>query len=53
VLHGGLRSGNSSSAYGVVAFLAEALALAPASMKIARVRAKNEFFTDDLLTFLE
>jgi len=53
VLHGWLRSGNCSSARGVVAFLTEALALAPASMKIACVRADSGFFADELLTFLE
>jgi len=51
VLHGWLRSGNCSSARGVVAFLTEALALAPASMKIAFVRAGGGFFADELLAF--
>ena len=53
VLHGWLRSGNCSSAGGVVAFLTEALALAPAALKIVCVRADSGFFADELLTFLE
>ncbi len=53
VLHGWLRSGNCSSARGVVEFLKEALALAPAALKIRCVRADSGFFEDGLLTFLE
>jgi hypothetical protein len=53
VLHGWLRSGNCSSARGVVPFLTEAFALAPASLKIACVRADSGFFENGLLTFLE
>jgi hypothetical protein len=51
VLHGWLRSGNCSSARGVVEFLKEALALA--QLKIRCVRADSGFFEDGLLTFLE
>jgi len=53
VLHGWLRSGNCRSARGVVAFLTGALALVPASMKIACVRADSGFLDDALFTFLE
>ena len=53
VLHGWLRSGNCSSARGVVAFLTEALALAPAALKLVCVRADSGFFADELLAFLE
>ena len=41
MLHGWSRSGNCSSARGVVAFLTEALALAPAALKIVCVRADS------------
>ena len=53
MLHGWFRSNNCGSARGVVASLTEALAPAPASMKIACVRADSGFFADELLTFLE
>ena len=53
VLHGWMRSGNCSSARGIVAFLTEALVLVPACMNIACVRADSGFFDDELLTFLE
>lgn len=53
VLHAWLRSGNSSSACGVVAFLMEALALLPKHWKIRTLRADSGFFEDDLLSFLE
>ena len=53
VLHGWLRSGNCSSARGVVAFLTEALALAPTALKLVCVRADSGCFADELLTFLE
>ena len=53
VLHGWLRSGNTSSAQGAVAFLAEALALLPAGMTIRCVRADSGFCEEALLAFLE
>ncbi len=53
VLHAWLRSGNTSSARGVVAFLTEALALMPAHWAIRTVRADSGFFEDALLSFLE
>jgi hypothetical protein len=46
VLHGWLRSGNTGSARGVTAFLAEALALLPEGMWIRCVRADSGFFED-------
>jgi hypothetical protein len=52
-LHGWLRSGNCGSARGVESFLQEALALIPAHLKLACVRADSGFFADGLLTFLE
>lgn len=53
VLHGWLRSGNCGSARGVVAFLQEALALVPAGLKIACVRADSGFCENAFLLFLE
>jgi hypothetical protein len=53
ILHGWLRSGNCGSARGVVAFFQEALALAPAGLKIACVRADSGFCENGLLSFLE
>lgn len=53
VLHGWLRSGNTSAARGAVAFLAEALALLPARLTIRCVRADSGFFEEALLAFLE
>ena len=53
ILHGWLRSGNCSSARGAVEFLKEALALAPATLKVQCVRADSGFFADDFLAFLE
>ncbi|MCS6243221.1 MAG: transposase [Opitutus sp.] len=53
ILHGWLRSGNCGSARGVVAFLQEALALAPAGLKIACVRADSGFCENGFLSFLE
>jgi len=53
ILHGWLRSGNCSSARGAVEFLKEALALAPATLKVRCVRADSGFFADDFLAFLE
>jgi hypothetical protein len=53
VLHGWLRSGNTSAARGVVAFLSEALTLLPAGLSIRCVRADSGFFEEALLSFLE
>jgi hypothetical protein len=53
VLHGWLRSGNTNSARGAVAFLAEALALLPSGISIRCVRADSGFFEEALLAFLE
>jgi hypothetical protein len=53
VLHGWLRSGNCSSARGVVEFLKEALALLGPRQGIRVVRADAGFFDDKLLSFLE
>jgi hypothetical protein len=53
VLHGWLRSGNCSSARGVVDFLQEAFTLLPTGWKIRCVRADSGFFDQKLFTFLE
>jgi hypothetical protein len=53
ILHGWLRSGNCSSARGVVEFLKEALELMPAGQGIRVVRGDSGFFDDKLLSFLE
>jgi hypothetical protein len=53
VLHGWLRSGNTSAARGAVAFLQEALALLPAGITIRCVRADSGFFEEALVAFLE
>jgi hypothetical protein len=53
VLHGWLRSGNCSSARGVVEFLKEALARLGPGHGIRVVRADAGFFDDKLLSFLE
>ena len=53
VLHGWLRSGNTSAARGAVAFLQEALALLPSGLTIRCVRADSGFFEEGLLAFLE
>jgi hypothetical protein len=53
VLHAWLRSGNTGSARGVVAFLQEAIALLPAHWKLRTVRADSGFFENAFLTFLE
>ena len=53
VLHGWLRSGNTGTARGVVAFLSEALALLPQGLSIRCVRADSGFFEEALLGFLE
>jgi Transposase DDE domain len=53
VLHGWLRSGNCSSARGVVEFLKEGLAWLGPRHRIRVVRADSGFFDDKLLSFLE
>jgi hypothetical protein len=53
VVHAWLRSGNTGSARGVVAFLREALALMPAGWKLRTLRADSGFFENALLAFLE
>lgn len=53
ILHGWLRSGNCSSARGVVEFLKEALAKLDARSWIRVVRADSGFFDNELLGFLE
>jgi hypothetical protein len=53
VLHGWLRSGNCSSARGVVEFLKEGLAKLGSHHRIRVVRADSGFFDDQLLSFLE
>ena len=53
LLHGWLRSGNCSTARGVVEFLKEALALLPEKHAIRMVRADAGFFDQQLLSFLE
>jgi hypothetical protein len=53
ILHGWLRSGNTGSAQGVVAFLKEALARWPARLKLRWLRADSGFFDGKLLDFLE
>jgi hypothetical protein len=53
ILHGWWRSGNCGSARGAAEFLKEALALAPATLKVRCVRADSGFFADEFLSFLE
>lgn len=53
VVHAWLRSGNCSSARGVVEFLQEALALFEARTMVRLVRADSGFFDQALLSFLE
>lgn len=53
ILHAWLRSGNTGTARGAVAFLTEALSLMPAAWKLRCVRADSGFFDNALLTFLE
>lgn len=53
VVHAWLRSGNCSSARGVVEFLKEAFALFDASSLLRLVRADAGFFDDAWLSFLE
>jgi len=53
VLHGWLRSGNTTAGRGVLAFLTEALLLVPEAMRLRCVRADSGFFDGKLLDFLE
>jgi len=53
ILHGWLRSGNTTAGRGVVAFLTEALALLPAGWSVRAVRADSGFFDGKLFDFLE
>ena len=53
VLHGWLRSGNTSASRGISEFLKEAFALLPAGWKLRTVRADSGFFAEELLEFLE
>jgi hypothetical protein len=53
VLHAWLRCGNTGSARGAAAFLAEAFTLMPSHWKLRTVRADSGFFENALLTFLE
>jgi len=53
VLHVWLRSGNTGTSRGVVAFLKEALALMPPGHLIYAVRADSGFCHNDLFSFLE
>jgi hypothetical protein len=53
VLHGWLRSGNTTAGRGVMGFLDEALALLPAGWRITRVRADSGFCSGEFLDYLE
>ena len=53
ILHGWLRSGNTTAGRGVLAFLTEALQLVPATTRLRCVRADSGFFDARLLDFLE
>jgi hypothetical protein len=53
VLHGWLRSGNTTAGRGVMAFLCEALALLPEGWGVRTVRADSGFCDGALLEFLE
>ena len=53
VLHAWLRSGNTASARGVKAFLAETLARLPAEFRLYAVRADSGFFLSEFLEELE
>lgn len=52
-LHAWLRSGNTGTARGSLAFFTEALVLMPAAWKLRCVRADSGFFDNALLSFLE
>jgi hypothetical protein len=53
ILHGWLRSGNTTASRGIPEFLKEALAMLPKGWKIRTVRADSGFFAESLLEFLE
>jgi hypothetical protein len=53
VLHAWLRSGNTASARGATAFLAETLARLPQDFRIYAVRADSGFFVSEFLEELE
>ena len=53
ILHGWLRSGNTTAGRGVVEFLKEALAKLAGREWIRVVRADSGFFTQELLKYLE
>jgi hypothetical protein len=53
ILHGWLRSGNTTAGRGVVEFLKEALVKLPSLEWIRVVRADSGFFAQDLLQYLE
>jgi hypothetical protein len=53
VLHAWLRSGNSGTARGVKAFLAETLAKLPKEFRLYALRADSGFFVTDFLEELE
>ena len=53
ILHGWLRSGNTTAGRGVIEFLTEALALLPEGWRLRGVRADSGFFDGKLLGFLE
>src|SRR5271157_1441670 len=53
VLHAWLRSGNTASARGVKAFLAETLAKLPADFRLYALRADSGFFVTEFLVDLE
>jgi hypothetical protein len=53
ILHGWLRSGNTTAGRGVIEFLTEALALLPEGWRLRGVRADSGFFDGKLLEFLE
>jgi Transposase DDE domain group 1 len=53
VLHAWLRSGNTASARGVKAFLAETLARLPQDFRLYAVRADSGFFLSEFLEDLE
>lgn len=52
VLHAWLRSGNTASARGVIAFLAETLAKLPDGFRLYAVRADSGFFVTEFLVEL-
>lgn len=53
VLHAWLRSGNTASARGVIAFLAETLAKLPDGFRLYALRADSGFFVTEFLVELE